>query len=402
MFGIGLCATMPKESFWQSAFSAQLFATAKVKMCPCDISESNTYAKTLDHVVGDKLRLFFRFSDTPSSVASHGNGNFATPAMQETSDYASRTYTGGANFVFTSRLSNEFRLNYTSNRVVSATTIGSFGGNTPVDMAQLAGVGPDAQLVAAMLYGGYEVGISQGRSSGVQRQWNFVDTVSLGYLKAAGFPGQVGMDVAHAIDHAISELRDCDRLIVDLRGNPGGGAGGLRLMGYMTPDKLPVGYSLSKKRAERGYDKEKLKRFDRIPSRKMELYGLMFRFAFSDKSIVMVTEGLGPQPFHGRIVLLVNQHTASMAETVTGFARENKLATIIGTNTAGQVLGGTGFKVGHEFVLRIPVMTFHTWNGDCLEGKGVEPDYNVELSRDALKQGKDAQLQKAIEVAGQL
>ena len=173
-------------------------------------------------------------------------------------------------------------------------------------------------------------------------------------------------------------------------------------MGYMTPNKLPVGYSLSRKRAERGYNKEKLKRFDRIPSRKMELYGLMFRFAFSDKSIVMVTEGLGPQPFHGRIVLLVNQHTASMAETITGFARENKLATIVGTKTAGQVLGGTGFKVGHEFVLRIPVMTFYTWNGDCLEGKGVEPDYKVELSRDALKQGKDAQLQKAIEVAGQL
>ena len=224
----------------------------------------------------------------------------------------------------------------------------------------------------------------------------------IGYLKAAGFPGQVGMDVAHEIDHAISELRDCDRLIVDLRGNPGGGAGGLRLMGYMTPNKLPVGYSLSRKRAERGYNKEKLKRFDRIPSRKIELYGLMFRFAFSDKSIVMVTEGLGPQPFHGRIVLLVNQHTASMAETITGFARENKLATIVGTKTAGQVLGGTGFKVGHEFVLRIPVMTFHTWNGDCLEGKGVEPDHKVELSRDALKQGKDAQFQKAIEVAGQL
>lgn len=224
----------------------------------------------------------------------------------------------------------------------------------------------------------------------------------IGYLKAAGFPGQVGMDVAYEIDHAISELRDCDRLILDLRGNPGGGAGGLRLMGYMTPDKLPVGYSLSRKRAERGYNKEKLKRFDRIPSRKMELYGLIFRFAFSDKSIVMVTEGLGPQPFHGRIVLLVNQHTASMAETITGFARENNLATIVGTKTAGQVLGGTGFKVGHEFVLRIPVMTFCTWNGDCLEGKGVEPDYKVELSRDALKQGKDAQLQKAIEVAGQL
>jgi C-terminal processing protease CtpA/Prc len=38
----------------------------------------------------------------------------------------------------------------------------------------------------------------------------------------------------------------------------------------------------------------------------------------------------------------------------------------------------------------------------CLEGKGIEPDYNVELSGGALKQGKDAQLQKAIEVASQL
>lgn len=224
----------------------------------------------------------------------------------------------------------------------------------------------------------------------------------IGYLKAAGFPGQVGMDVAREIDHAISELRDCDRLIVDLRGNPGGGAGGLRLMGYLTPGKLPVGYSLSRRRAEKGYDKEKLKRFDRIPSRKSELYRLAFRFAFGDKSIVMVTEGLGPQRFHGKIALLVNQHTASAAETITGFARENKLATIVGTKTAGQVLGGTGFKVGHEFVLRIPVMTFYTWNGSCLEGRGVEPDCTVELSRDALKQGTDPQLHKAIEVARQL
>jgi len=70
----------------------------------------------------------------------------------------------------------------------------------------------------------------------------------------------------------------------------------------------------------------------------------MFRFAFSDKSIVMVTEGLGPQPFHGRIVLLVNQHTASAAETITGFARENKLAIIVGTKTAGQVLGRNGIQ----------------------------------------------------------
>ena len=32
------------------------------------------------------------------------------------------------------------------------------------------------------------------------------------------------------------------------------------------------------------------------------------------KPIVLQTEGLGKQPFHGRIVLLVDRHTASAAE----------------------------------------------------------------------------------------
>jgi carboxyl-terminal processing protease len=220
---------------------------------------------------------------------------------------------------------------------------------------------------------------------------------SIGYLKVTGFPGQIGIDVAKEIDQAISELRDCDRLIIDLRGNPGGGAGGLRLMSYMTPDKIPVGYSITQKRAAKGFKKENLPRFGKIPSRKIALYPLMLRYAFSDRSIVMVTEGLGPQPFHGRIVLLVNQHTASAAETIAGFAKENKLATIIGTKTPGQVLGGTGFKMGHGFVLRIPVVTFHTWSGTTLEGTGVEPDHPVGLLRGALTQGRDTQVEAAIQ-----
>ncbi|HEV2418032.1 MAG TPA: S41 family peptidase [Terriglobia bacterium] len=224
----------------------------------------------------------------------------------------------------------------------------------------------------------------------------------IGLLKVTGFPGQVGIDVAKEIDHGISELRGCDRLIIDLRGNPGGGAGGLRLMSYMTPGKIPVGYSVTQKRAAKGFKKEKLSRFGKIPSRKSALYLLLLRYAFSDRSIVMVTEGLGPQPFHGRIVLLVNQHTASAAETITGFAKENKLATIVGTKTPGQVLGGTGFKMGNGFVLRIPVVTFHTWSGNTLEGKGVEPDHVVELSRDHLKQGRDGQTDEALQVVGRL
>src|ERR1700727_1608082 len=57
----------------------------------------------------------------------------------------------------------------------------------------------------------------------------------IGMLKVAMFPGVIGIDVAKDIDRAIESLDGCNRLIVDLRGNTGGGIGGLRLMSYLHP-----------------------------------------------------------------------------------------------------------------------------------------------------------------------
>ena len=217
----------------------------------------------------------------------------------------------------------------------------------------------------------------------------------IGLLKAT-----IGIDVARDITNAMQELSDCTRLIVDLRGNTGGGIGGLRLMSYLTPGKLPVGYSLTKRRADRGYDKEKLPRFERIPSRKSALPWLVLRYAFVDKSIVVVTEGLGPQKFHSRVVMLVNQHTTSAGEMIAAFAKENNLATILGTTTAGRLLSGSVFKVGHGYILGLPVAAYLTWQGTLLEGKGVSPHIEVGLPPDALKQGCDPQMEKALERVG--
>jgi len=38
----------------------------------------------------------------------------------------------------------------------------------------------------------------------------------------------------------------------------------------------------------------------------------------------------------------VNQHTTSAGEMIAAFAKENNLATIVGTTTAGRLLSGTG------------------------------------------------------------
>jgi C-terminal processing protease CtpA/Prc len=70
------------------------------------------------------------------------------------------------------------------------------------------------------------------------------------------------------------------------------------------------------------------------------------------KPVVLENEGLGSQPFHGRIALLVDRHTASAAEMIVAFARENGLATIIGEKTAGRLLSATSVKVGMDSTSR--------------------------------------------------
>ena len=49
------------------------------------------------------------------------------------------------------------------------------------------------------------------------------------------------MDVARDISRAIAEL-DVSKLVIDLRGNTGGGIGCLRLMSILSAGRLGVGY----------------------------------------------------------------------------------------------------------------------------------------------------------------
>src|SRR5919108_4894453 len=197
----------------------------------------------------------------------------------------------------------------------------------------------------------------------------------IGLLKVAMFPGAIGIDVAKDIDRGIAALEGCSRLIVDLRGNTGGGIGGLRLMSYLTPGKLEVGYSLTRKRRQRGYKREELTRFGRIPSHKATLIWLAARYAFVEKSILVVTEGLGSRKFHGRVVMMVNEHTASAGEMVSAFAEENNLAVIAGTKTPGRLLSGSAFKVGHGYVLACQSPPTSRGKAACLKTTGLSRNF---------------------------
>jgi C-terminal processing protease CtpA/Prc len=95
----------------------------------------------------------------------------------------------------------------------------------------------------------------------------------------------------------------------------------------------------------------------------------------------------------------VNEHTASAGEMVSAFAEENNLAVITGTKTPGRLLSGSAFKVGHGYILGLPVAAYLTWQGRMLENNGIIPKFQVDLSRDALRESRDTQLETAVEIA---
>jgi carboxyl-terminal processing protease len=83
---------------------------------------------------------------------------------------------------------------------------------------------------------------------------------------------------------------------------------------------------------------------------------------------------------------------------VASFAYENKLATIVGTKTAGNVLGAVNAKVGSGYWLRLPIFGWYTNTGASVEGRGITPDIPVEGHPEELSRGIDVQLNTALEV----
>ena len=133
----------------------------------------NSTSIRLDQVVNDKMTLFFRFSDTNSNSQSRSG-----PVVVNQVPFTSRTYTLGADYTFSSRVSDDFRLNYSSDQAIPGTAITAFGGNTPVNLAMLTGLGPNAFPEVLFVLGTSVLNVNQGTQINEQRQWNLIDTVS--------------------------------------------------------------------------------------------------------------------------------------------------------------------------------------------------------------------------------
>ena len=159
----------------------------------------------------------------------------------------------------------------------------------------------------------------------------------------------------------LAKLMDTSGLIIDLRGNSGGQTDILLNIGSLFfPAKTSFG-SFSK----RGGQPEQIitHKLDRI--------------------------------YKGRVIVLVDEVSASASELFAVAMQENSRARIIGRQTCGCVLNQASKKERGGGTLRWSARVYSSPQGHILEGIGVSLDEKVALTISDLRRGRDATLEAA-------
>lgn len=98
------------------------------------------------------------------------------------------------------------------------------------------------------------------------------------------------------------------------------------------------------------------------------------------------------------MVILVDKGSASASEILAGSLRHYNVATLIGTNTFGKGSVQELIPITKNTGLKITVARWLMPSGEQIPKDGIVPDTIVELSEEDVKSGRDLQMEKAVEI----
>jgi len=126
-----------------------------------------------------RTSLFFRYADAPSSTQIRGGA--ATLSNVSYNAFATRSFTGAAISMLSATLTNDFRVNWTTNNGTSTTSLDSFGGaQVPDNSLIFPSYTSAADAVFGLFYLGFNSTWQVGKTAvNRQRQLNVVDALSL-------------------------------------------------------------------------------------------------------------------------------------------------------------------------------------------------------------------------------
>jgi carboxyl-terminal processing protease len=200
-----------------------------------------------------------------------------------------------------------------------------------------------------------------------------VDTVSgqqvpnapIGYLRVRNFSDPSVVDqVLGILDQG--GRRGLRGWVLDLRNNPGGALQAVLgvAAGLFDADHATIGYQVDRQRHQ-------------TPLQAPQSFDLLNGAA---------------------LVVLVDHDSASGAEILAAAIQEAKVGTLVGSKTAGNVGVATQIALPDNSVLQVTEQRFVSPSGAQLDGVGVTPDVQVDMTDEDLQNDRDPQLSKALEV----
>lgn len=97
-------------------------------------------------------------------------------------------------------------------------------------------------------------------------------------------------------------------------------------------------------------------------------------------------------------IVLVDGGSASASEIVSGALRDNSAATLLGVKTFGKGSVQDVDQIASGGELKVTIAKWYTPNGKNINKEGLQPDTEVKLSDDDLKNSNDSQKNKAIDM----
>jgi len=190
---------------------------------------------------------------------------------------------------------------------------------------------------------------------------------NIAYLRLYQFSEQASFDFSAAAIKILSS--SADRIILDLRSNPGG---------YLEVAQDIAGWFL--------------KEGDIVA---------IEDFGEGVKQQLYKSQG-NSQLLSYPLVVLINKGSASGAEILAGALRDDREIKLIGESSFGKGSVQELAKLKEGSSLKITIAKWLTPKGDLITGKGLEPDIKAEMTEEeyaaAVEEGKDLQLDKAVEI----
>ena len=187
----------------------------------------------------------------------------------------------------------------------------------------------------------------------------------IGYIALYEFTKQTESQYKEAFEDL--ESQGMERLIIDVRNNPGGL---LTSVCNILEDILPKGLIV--------YTEDK--------------DGNREEYTCSGENELKIP-----------LAVLVNGNSASASEIFTGAIQDYGTGTIVGSTTFGKGIVQSLIPFTDGSSIKTTTAKYYTPSGKCIHGTGIEPDVEVELNENleqktSISHEEDNQLQKAIEV----